>query len=241
MSEDEESRDGEGFLAAWSRRKRAAARAEARATDAEAHAPVPGAGEDTDAEAGPDAAPEIGEEELAALPPVEEITGTTDLQPFLKPGVPAALRKAALRKVWLSNALIRNHDDPAVDYAWDWNAPEAVPGAGGALQGDKVAKMVEDLINRDGGEPAPDDASHAASDVANSVSDGEVCSDSDATPGDGQELAAPADPRRHDEPPAARDAQGGAATDPGDSTAPAPRPDQPETPAPRRHGGAAPR
>ena len=239
MAEDEENRDGEGFFAAWSRRKRAAARAEAQATDAEVQAPA--SEDEAEAEAGPDAAPEISEEELAALPPVEAITGKTDLQPFMKPGVPAALRKAALRKVWLSNTLISGHDDPAVDYAWDWNAPDAVPGAGGALQGDKVAKMVDDLINRDRGEPSPNDTSPPASDVAKPLPDGEIGAASDATPGEGQERAAtkpapsaPLDPPRHDDPPDVPDARGGAASDPGDGTAP-------ETPTPRRHGSAIPR
>ncbi|MEM8571397.1 MAG: DUF3306 domain-containing protein [Pseudomonadota bacterium] len=151
MSDDERRSDGEGFFASWSRRKRAATRAEAiegrtkeAATDTQGE-PTAAADEPPS----PEVEREITPEELEALPSIDEITGSTDLQPFMKRGVPQALQRAAMRKVWLTNSLISQHDDPAVDYAWDWNTPGAVPGAGGVLQEDKVAKMVGDLMNRE--------------------------------------------------------------------------------------------
>lgn len=146
MSKDDDQKPGEGFLEAWSRRKRAATRAEANQTEAKAEDAVSAV--EAPVEAPLEAEPEDGlsAQELAALPSIDDINGDTNLQPFLKRGVPSDLRKAALRKVWLSNKLIAGHDDPAVDYAWDWNAPEGVPGAGGLLSKDGVAKMMGDLI-----------------------------------------------------------------------------------------------
>lgn len=150
MTEENETDrpEGQGFLASWSRRKRAAAKLEAnRADDI-----IPETGEAGEAiadplpEPGTQPEPELSAEQLAALPSVDDITGTTDLAPFLQRGVPKALRKVAMRKVWLSNKLICDHDDPAVDYAWDWNAPEGVPGAGGTLSKESVSKMFDDLF-----------------------------------------------------------------------------------------------
>lgn len=148
MGRNDERREDESFLAAWSRRKRAAKRAQAADTPTEREPLQPaGEGESAAVVEAP-VEPEITEEELAALPRLEDVTGNTDLKPFFKRGVPQSLRKAAMRKVWLGNALIRNHDDPAVDYAWDWNSPEGVPGAGGTVAREKVAKMIDDLINK---------------------------------------------------------------------------------------------
>ncbi|MFQ3622896.1 MAG: DUF3306 domain-containing protein, partial [Acetobacteraceae bacterium] len=110
---------GERFLARWSRLKRAA-RGEAQAAEA---APAP-------AEASPAPAPAegIGEApiDLELLPKLEEITAETDLGPFLRKGVPAALRNAALRRAWSLDPTIRDFIGPA-DYAWDWNTPGGVP------------------------------------------------------------------------------------------------------------------
>ena len=214
---DEERRDGEGFLAAWSRRKRAVARAETQAAEPEDRTAEPETAAETDGDPFPAAEREITPEELAALPPIDEVTGETDLRPFQKRGVPEALRKAAMRKVWLSNTLICDHDDPAVDYAWDWNAPETVPGAGGVLQQDKVARMMGDLINRERPEPGQDDLNEDVSDAASKVEDVAAL---DATTEDGQAGAAsqsapalPTDPVRRDGLPTPQEARGQGASD----------------------------
>lgn len=109
---------------------------------------------DPDAPSGPAAAeaPEAPPDPAADLPPVETIGPETDLAPWLRPGIPAALKNAALRRKWLTTPAIRDHVDPALDYAWDWNAA-AVPGAGGRIAADSVAKMLRDLAA-----PAPDPA-----------------------------------------------------------------------------------
>ena len=248
MSEKEQRRDGEGVLAAWSRRKRAAARAAPRDKDAAAEAAETAAEVEADTDPASQAAPEISAEDLAALPPIDEITGTTDLQPFMKRAVPEALRKAALRKVWLSNALIRDHDDPAVDYAWDWNAPEGVPGAGGVLQRDKVAKMMDDLINRDRPEPgrkAPEDQTPEAGD---STPEGEEYAARDEAPADQQEDGAPqvapalpASPVRRTGTPGTREPRSKDVSDPETAESQAQQGNPASTPMPaRRHGSAIP-
>ncbi|RMA41561.1 DUF3306 domain-containing protein [Rhodophyticola porphyridii] len=244
--EEKKHRDGEGFLAAWSRRKRRVARAEAQATDADKQAAEPDTVSETDTGPEPETEPDISAEELAALPPIDEVSGATDLQPFMKPGVPETLRKAAMRKVWLSNTLICDHDDPAVDYAWDWNAPEGVPGAGGVLQGDKVSKMMGDLINRNRHEDVQKEPEDDAPDVADFAQEGGKDAVSDATPADAEpdsvsqaEPALPTDPVRRGGQPARTDARSDGGSDAGESrmerdeTTPAPM-------APRRHGGAIP-
>lgn len=244
--EEKERRDGEGFLAAWSRRKSRVARAEAQATDADKQAAGPDTVPEIDADPVPEAEPDISVEELAALPPIDEVSGATDLQPFMKPGVPETLRKAAMRKVWLSNALICDHDDPAVDYAWDWNAPEGVPGAGGVLQGDKVSKMMGDLINRNNHEDAQKEPENEARDMAELAPEDGKDAVSDATQADTEpdaisqaEPALPTDPVRRGGQPDPTDAHSEGGSDAGES-----RMERDETPptsmAPRRHGGAIP-
>ncbi len=164
MAEDDQRRDGEGVFSAWSRRKRAARKAD-EANEVEA-AERNAQEIRTGAVAEPEGV-EVDEQYLASLPTIDEVTGQTDLQPFLKHGVPSALRNAAMRKVWLANALIRDHDDPAVDYAWDWNAPDGVPGAGGTLNREGVTKMVKDLVNRE----RPDEPEQTAQADARTVDD----------------------------------------------------------------------
>lgn len=250
MPEEEKRRDGEGFLSAWSRRKRAAARAETeeREAAAEAKAPEAQTATDADAHALAEAEPEITEEELAALPTVDEITGSTDLQPFMKRGVPDVLRKAAMRKVWLSNSLICDHDDPAVDYAWDWNGPEGVPGAGGILQGDKVSKMVDDLVNRGGRDRGQKEPEKEASDRPDSTPNDEEGSEGDAKPADGgtdtmsqAEPGLPTDPLRRGGPSAMTEAPGKSVSEPDKAGA---RDEQRNATTasmpPRRHGSAIP-
>ncbi len=123
----------ESFLARWSNRKRA--EAETPAPEPAPEPPSPPLEDDS-----------ISEEELAALPALEEFTPKTDIRPFLRKGVPQAMRKAALRRIWLLNPAIRDHNDPAVDYAWDWNTPGGVPGDGVGPSVERAAEMLRDLV-----------------------------------------------------------------------------------------------
>ena len=88
--------------------------------------------------------------DLSTLPKLEELTGSTDITAFLRKGVPEHLRNAALRKSWALDPAIRNYVNPALEYAYDWNAPGGVPGGGELGAGVDVARLVSQIM----GEPA---------------------------------------------------------------------------------------
>lgn len=141
------------FLDRWSRRKRAAESGpEAPGVADTDGAGLPEAVMDP-ASASPDPAPSEGDEALdealiASLPRIEDITAQTDIRVFLQKGVPQALRNAALRRAWSADPLIAGYEDPARDYFWDWNAPGGVPGGGGILDPERVARMARDIAGK---------------------------------------------------------------------------------------------
>lgn len=147
--------DDEGFLSRWSRRKRAIAEEETQRAPGESPE-SPTSDErspDTEAVAAPETPAQapveetLSEEELAALPPLESIDASTDITAFLKKGVPAVLRNAALRRAWASDPKIAGYLDPAREYAYDWNVPGGVPGSG-PLAPDFDAKALAEKIFR---------------------------------------------------------------------------------------------
>jgi Protein of unknown function (DUF3306) len=66
-------------------------------------------------------------DEREPLPPIESIDAGTDVSGFLRPGVPADLAQAALRRAWVTDPAIRDFVGLA-ENAWDFNAPGGVPG-----------------------------------------------------------------------------------------------------------------
>jgi hypothetical protein len=139
---DEVDRD-KGFLARWSQRKQEAKQEPKPAAQiAESVEPF-----GRPAPTGEEAAPEF---DLSTLPSLEELTGSTDITAFLRKGVPEHLRNAALRKSWALDPAIRNYVNPALEYAYDWNAPGGVPGGGELDAGLDVARLVSQIM----GEPA---------------------------------------------------------------------------------------
>ena len=141
------SEEGEGFLSRWSRRKRAVV--EGRAPE-EPTLPAP-------AEAPPpEALPAEPEDEcdLASLPPVESLTIESDFKAFLHRKVPLDLRAAALRRAWSLDPAIRDFIGPA-DYAWDFNAPDGVPGFALELGGDAM-KLLSHALGLDAPLPKPE-------------------------------------------------------------------------------------
>jgi hypothetical protein len=102
------------------------------------------------AETPPGPPPEATPDPAPDLPPLDSIGAETDLAPWLRAGVPTALRNAAMRRKWLATPAIRDYVDPALDYAWDWNAAAAVPGAAGRIGTEAVQKMLRALT-----EPPP--------------------------------------------------------------------------------------
>jgi hypothetical protein len=213
-----ETMSRDGFLERWSRRKLAEGRETEAEQPAEEAAP---AADEPDAEGldeeGLDEE-ELDEEELAKLPSLESFTVKTDLAPFLRKGVPQALKNAAMRKMWMLDPAVRDHVDFAVDYAWDWNTPGGVAGNAGTISQDSITRMMDALKPKDKPEPeatvagAPDEPEAAAS----------------AQP----EAAASAEPEAHAEAEAPQEAA--------EADAPG-TPEEPRAePRPRRHGGAAP-
>jgi len=141
------SEEGEGFLSRWSRRKRAVV--EGRAPE-EPALPAP-------AEAPPpEALPAEPEDEfdLASLPSVESLTIESDFKAFLHRKVPLDLRAAALRRAWSLDPAIRDFIGPA-DYAWDFNAPDGVPGFALELGGDAM-KLLSHALGLDAPLPKPE-------------------------------------------------------------------------------------
>lgn len=128
MSGDEDS-----ILARWSRRKLAARTDEASAPQEAEQAPT----EIATGDAAPDPesslsgteAEELDAELVAALPSVEDLTAESDITAFLKEGVPAALKRAALRRIWSLDPGIRDYVGPS-EYAWDFNQPGSMAGFG---------------------------------------------------------------------------------------------------------------
>ena len=133
-----------GFLARWSQRKQDARNPEPKpeAPENENAAPAGLPAPQSD-----DVTPEF---DLSTLPKLEELTGSSDITAFLRKGVPEHLRNAALRKSWALDPAIRNYVSPALEYAYDWNAPGGVPGGGELGAGVDVARLVSQIM----GEPA---------------------------------------------------------------------------------------
>jgi hypothetical protein len=123
------SEENEGFLSRWSRRKRAVV--EGRPPE-EPTLPAP-------LEAKPEAPPAEPEDDfdLNSLPPIDSLTIESDFKAFLHRKVPLELRSAALRRAWSLDPAIRDFIGPA-DYAWDFNAPDGVPGFALELGGDAM-------------------------------------------------------------------------------------------------------
>jgi hypothetical protein len=140
------SEGDEGFLSRWSRRKRAVV--EGRAPE-EPSLPAP-------LEAKPEAPPAEPEDDFdpASLPPLESLTLESDFKAFLHRKVPLELRAAALRRAWSLDPAIRDFIGPA-DYAWDFNAPDGVPGFALELGGDAM-KLLSHALGLDAPAPRPE-------------------------------------------------------------------------------------
>lgn len=83
----------------------------------------------------------------AKLPSLDDLRPDTDLSAFLQAGVPAALRKAALRRMWSLDPAIRDFVSEAREYAYDWNTPGGVPGTSPLLPIDDVKAMLKRVVD----------------------------------------------------------------------------------------------
>ena len=145
----------ENFIARWSRRKREAAEdAEATksstAPDATAESAHPIEDQrESDAprtRSGASEPPEFAPDPTK-LPPIETITAATDIRPFLAPGVPPELTRAALRRAWAADPKIRDFVGLA-DYDWDFNAPGAMTGFGSLEMTDELRQQIARMVGR---------------------------------------------------------------------------------------------
>lgn len=133
----------ETFLSRWSKRKFD------EQNNAERSAPSVVESAQAD-EPDPDA---ITPEELAALPALESVTSAEELTVFLRKGIPAVLRMAALKKLWVLDPAIRDYVGDARDYAWDWNVPGGVPVSGPIEPGADIESMVRKIFGDDSLKP----------------------------------------------------------------------------------------
>ena len=102
----------------------------------------------------PSATPAI---DLSALPSIESITATTDIRGFLAPGVPAELKRAALRRAWSIDPAIRDFVGIA-ENQWDFTAPDDALGFGPLKSTDDVRRLVDKVFGDDRSDAAAADA-----------------------------------------------------------------------------------
>jgi hypothetical protein len=154
----------ENFIARWSRRKRAA-----QDTDAAKAEVAPAAADQSTQDSGRGASETVKRDEqspisgaeppldLSKLPPLESIVADTDIRAFLAPGVPPDLARAALRRAWLADPTIRDFVGLS-ENAWDFNAPDAVPGFGSLEMTDELRRQITQMVGRGVAAIEPDGA-----------------------------------------------------------------------------------
>ena len=245
------SGNGDNILARWSRRKLAARLDEVPAApeddreneqvpdgiaDGDASAPEPDAPEGEAAE--PDEA-----DVVASLPRIEELTAESDITAFLKKGVPAALKRAALRRVWSIDPGIRDYVGPS-EYAWDFNQPGSMTGFGPLEAKEAVVGFLSKAVRAVDTAAKPAEAVQAAEPPPEQSAD----TPPDTAPTAGEPEASPAqrpadEPARADSPTFATETKTSLPTE-GEARSPLPDSgkSQPAAPSARpRHGGAMPR
>lgn len=138
----------EGFLSRWSERKRAVREEESAAEEQAARTAADAAQQDEDAEA------LAANRAAAEAIDLDSLTPQTDFTPFLKRGVPAALKTAALRKLWRSHPVFACLDGLDV-YREDFNSAEFllkagktswVPGSGYAQRLLELKEKAEEVL-----------------------------------------------------------------------------------------------
>jgi uncharacterized protein DUF3306 len=154
----------ESFLSRWSRRKRDASipppqgeggersepgGGEASRTDLSKAPPTPDPSPPFAAQTGggePNGtAPQAAKVDPTTLPPIESIDAGTDVSAFLRPGVPADLAQAALRRAWVADPAIRDFVGLA-ENAWDFNKPGGVPGFEPLRAIDDVQRLAAHIV-----------------------------------------------------------------------------------------------
>lgn len=143
----------QNFLQRWSRRKLAAAEHAGESADAQAKTT-----ESAEAHSGGGPSPEsdIGVFDPRSLPPIDSIGAASDLRPFLAPGVPVELTRAALRRAWVSDPAIRDFVGLA-ENQWDFTKPDGVPGFASLELSPELRRMLAGFVGQ-----APADGARAS-------------------------------------------------------------------------------
>jgi len=155
--------EDEGFLSRWSRRKRDPVERDEAPPAPPPVAELPAVARATDPEV---ADPEVAEPEPVEPPSLDLIDKDFDLASWLKQNVPEAWKLAAMRRAWENDPAIAGFENPARDYALDWNTPGMAPGYGPLTESDDVGAMVRSIF----GEPPPTEVPSLSADAA--ASDG---------------------------------------------------------------------
>src|SRR5262249_54633572 len=103
--------------------------------------------------------------DLKNLPSIESITSATDIRPFLSPGVPADIARAALRRAWSSDPRIRDFVGLA-DYDWDYHSTGSAAGFGPLEMTDELRQMVARIVGDIAGDIVDTDTSKSAGEPA---------------------------------------------------------------------------
>jgi hypothetical protein len=155
----------EDFLTRWSQRKR-------NATETEQTKSAPSERDTIAEHAIPENAKSVEALEpptepafdLKNLPSIESITAATDIRPFLAPGVPVDIARAALRRAWSADPRIRDFVGLA-DYDWDYHTPGSAAGFGPLEMTDElrqmVARILGEIVDTDTPEKAREPATSA--------------------------------------------------------------------------------
>ncbi len=165
----------ENFLERWSRRKMApkdekdsvredvAADAASESAETAEATDLPA---DAQAKSGDKTRQDEPEFDLSKLPSIDSITATTDIRMFMLPGVPMALRQAALRKVWVTDPKIRDFIEMA-ENQWDFTVNS--PGFDFSPPTGDIKKMVAEVFGKNGEEEKKPDTEAEKAEKADMV------------------------------------------------------------------------
>lgn len=140
----------EKFLERWSRRKQKAAKLAKETAAVEpkpAHSENPAVEKKFAKSFAPSKPAKKTTEvfDVRSLPPIESIAATTDIRPFLAPGVPPELTRAALQKAWRNDPAIRDFIGLS-ENSWDFNDPNSMHGFGPLHLTDEMKQMVSQML-----------------------------------------------------------------------------------------------
>jgi len=147
--------ESEKFLERWSRRKQGAAESaedsvenstDQKETDVNPHVEERSRTAVRPTKGGDESEPVF---DIKSLPSIESIVAGTDIRPFLAPGVPEELTRAALRRAWVADPAIRDFIGIS-ENSWDFTKPDSMPGFGPLQMTDELRKIVTQMFEHIG-------------------------------------------------------------------------------------------